>query len=345
VATLALAAGLLVAGALAARTAWRRSAGAPAAPVPRPVPGPVPALVAVLAAVLALQVLGLARTAVEHRDSYTPASDALATLAGRPCGLQERLSVETDPAAGLLTARGVPVDVGGTTLPGLAVAGDVTTDWAALDPDRRDLPVVVTVTGTMRPGDTAAVEWGDDRGAVLGRVALTAEGEPRDVRLPVPDGAAAVRLTVTGAAGDDPALVTLPRVPVLTRMTDLLPPGTTAVLDWPVAFVFPCLAPAPLALGTADLATWRIAPPADDPAAGITYAPGFGGPFAAPRLLVTEQRMATYLDGDPLRDAAQVVRWTPVQPLARPGPMISGDTVPGWARDGDARVPGLDAVG
>ncbi len=353
VTTLALVAGLLVVAALAGRAAWARSSGAPEPPVPRRVPGPVPALALVLAGVLALQVLSLARTAVEQRGSYTPASDALALLTGRPCGLQERLSVETDPAAGLLAGGAVPgtrpVDVGGATLPAMAVAGDTTTAWRPLDPGRRDLPVVVTVSGALRPGDTAALEWGDDRGAVLGRVRLTAGddegGGVRDVRLPAPERAASVRLAVSGGPGAEPALVTLPRVPVLTPMTEVVPPGSPAVLDWPVAFVFPCLAPAPLALGSADLPTWRVAPPAADPAAGITYDPAFGGPFAAPRLLVTEQRMATYLDGDPLRDAAQVVRWTPVQPLARPEPVITSEAVPGWARNGSARVPGLDTVG
>ena len=76
---------------------------------------------------LALQVLGLARVAVAHRDSYTPASDALATLRGDPCGLQRTLSVETDPAAGLLGTGGVPVDIGGTTLPGFVVDQQVAT--------------------------------------------------------------------------------------------------------------------------------------------------------------------------------------------------------------------------
>ena len=44
--------------------------------------------------------------------------------------------------------------------------------------------------------------------------------------------------------------------------------------------------------------------PADDPSADITYTPGLGGPFAAPRLLVTQHRMPTYLRGDPTRDGA-----------------------------------------
>ena len=82
-----------------------------------------------------------------------------------------------------------------------------------------------------------------------------------------------------------------------------------------MAFVFPCLTPEPLPLGTAALAQWRVAPPADDPSAAITYTSGLGGPFVGPRLLVTQRRMPTYLRDDPTRDPVQLYRWEPVQPL------------------------------
>ncbi|MCX6464333.1 MAG: arabinosyltransferase domain-containing protein, partial [Pseudonocardiales bacterium] len=326
VATLLALAGLAAVGLLAARAASAAAAGRPVPDVPPRVPGPASVLALVLTAVLALQVLSLARTAVERRDSYTLASDAVATLRGAPCGLQERLSVETDPVAGLLPPRTRPavraertVDVGGVQVPGVAVAGSTTTAWFALDPARRSLPVVVTVSGAVRPGDVLRVEFGDAAGEVLETRAVTDTGESRQ---PVPEDAASVRLVVAGATGGTTALVTLPRVPLLTPMTELLPPGGTAVLDWPVAFLFPCLSPAPIRDGAAGLPGWRVAPPADDDAAGITYAPGFGGPFAAPRLLVTERIMATYLDGDPTRDAAQVVRWDPVEPMTTVDPVV-----------------------
>jgi arabinosyltransferase A/arabinosyltransferase B/arabinosyltransferase C len=128
-------------------------------------------------------------------------------------------------------------------------------------------------------------------------------------------------------------------------MEQVLPPGQSAVLDWPVAFLFPCVHPAALPDGTASVPGWRVGPPSGDPAAEITYEAGFGGPFTASRSLVTEQRMATYLQGDPMRDAAQLYRWTPVVPLDSPIPTVTDRTVAGWHRDGHARVPGLDPVG
>ena len=119
----------------------------------------MPLVVVVLVFALALQVLGLARVAVTHRDSYTPAADALATLRGDPCGLQRTLSVETDPAAGARSApAALPVDIGGTTLPGLVVDQQVATGWFPL---RGDL-VVVTTVGTLRPGDDVRLDFGTE---------------------------------------------------------------------------------------------------------------------------------------------------------------------------------------
>jgi arabinosyltransferase A/arabinosyltransferase B/arabinosyltransferase C len=120
-------------------------------------------------------------------------------------------------------------------------------------------------------------------------------------------------------------------------MTRVLPRGTRAILDWPVALVFPCLHPEPLPPGTAALPQWRVGPPADDPSAQITYTPGLGGPFAGPRLLVTQRRMPTYLRGDPTRDPVQLYRWEPVAPLRTLTPTVRDGTAPPDA--GHLRVP------
>jgi arabinosyltransferase A/arabinosyltransferase B/arabinosyltransferase C len=242
------------------------------------------------------------------------------------------------PAPAVPVARSAEVDAGGRTLPGVAVAGTGATPWYALDPRQRDgaLPVVVTVTGPLRPGDVLDAQFGR-AGEVLATVGL-AGPVPADRRLLAPPGADVVRLTVAAAEGGV-AAASLPRAPVLTPMTEVLPRGTRAILDWPVAFVFPCLVPEPLPLGTAALAQWRVAPPADDPSAAITYTPGLGGPFAGPRLLVTQRRMPTYLRGDPTRDPVQLYRWEPATPLRTLTPTARDD------RDlpdpGHLRVPEL----
>ncbi|WP_158228066.1 arabinosyltransferase domain-containing protein [Pseudonocardia sp. MH-G8] len=351
--------GAVVAG-LLGRWAWHRASGpghgGADTAAPRRLPAPATIVAVLLVGVLVLQVGGLVRVAVAHRDSYTLAADTAATIAGERCGLQARLSAETDPAAGLLpiatgdpTRHVLPVDVGGRTLPGLAVAGRTTTPWFVLDAEQRSqaLPVVVTTSGSTRPGDALLLEFGDgDR--VLEQRRLDAVSDvPRDVRELAPPGADTVRLTIDApvSGGRPGAVVSLPRVPRLTPMSQVLPAGSTAILDWPVAFLFPCLTPAPLPPGSAPLPAWRVGPPAEDTAAGITYRPRTGGPFAAPRQLITERRMATYLTGDPLRDAAQLYRWIPIGPLAVARPTTTDRTVAGWHRDGHARVPEVEGVG
>ncbi|MFC5996215.1 arabinosyltransferase domain-containing protein [Pseudonocardia hispaniensis] len=367
-----LAAGVVLLVALLARSAWAGSAAgsgpaarrvAAAVPLPRRLPAPATVALVLLLAVVALQVLGFAKTSLAHRDGYTLASDAAATLGGQPCGLERDLSVETDPAAGALPTVGAPApvlpvvaaDVGGPVLPGVAVAGTGATPWFGLDDSQRtgNLPVVVTVSGSMRPGDRLNAEFAArPDGTILADEPVTTptRTSSADVRLMAPRGATAVRLVVDapsapGARADPPAVVSLPRVPRLTPMIELLPPGTPAILDWPVAFVFPCLRPEPLSSGTAGLATWRVGPPAEDPAAKITYSPEYGGPFATSRLLVTEQRMATYLRDDPTRDAAQLYRWVPVQSLTTLTPTMTDRTIAGWHAEGRTRIPGLDPVG
>jgi hypothetical protein len=354
-ATIAAVAGAVPVLVVLARWAWQRAGGATEVMLTRRLPAPAPIVAVILVAVLALQVLGLGRVAVAHRDSYTLASDSLATLRGEPCGLQQALSVETDLAAGLLPiatpspmARTLPVDVGGRDLPGVAVAGVMNTPWFSLDPEQRSgaLPVVVTTSGALRPGDRLFLEFA--RGEqVLERRSIAPEGaEPRDVRQMAPAQADTVRLAVDApnAGPRTPAVASLPRVPRLTPMSEVLPRGSTAILDWPVAFLFPCLTPEPLPLGTAGLPEWRVGPPASDPAAGITYRAGFGGPFTASRLLITEERIPTYLRGDPTRDVAQLYRWIPVAPFRTLEPVVAAQSVAGWQSDGHARVPGLDPV-
>jgi arabinosyltransferase A/arabinosyltransferase B/arabinosyltransferase C len=242
-------------------------------------------------------------------------------------------------------ARPATVDLGGAIVPGVAVTEPGATAWYALDPRQRsgELPVVVTVAGETRPGDALVAEFA--RGTqVLARVGLVGGAGLTDRRLLAPPDADTVRLVVatdTAPSATGTAVAALPRAPVLTPMTQVLPPGTRAILDWPVAFVFPCLRPEPLRLGTAALARWRVAPPADDPSADITYTPGLGGPFAAPRLLVTQRLMPTYVRGDPMREGPRLYRWEPVVPLRTLTPTVQAVVVTSPAAVTDLRVQRL----
>ncbi|GAY09191.1 arabinosyltransferase domain-containing protein [Pseudonocardia sp. N23] len=342
--------------------AWRAAAPGPGRPAarsgaPRLFPAPAWIALGLAVAILLVQIGGFTRSAVAHPGSYTLASDAAATLSGDPCGLEARLLVETDPAAGQLpsvgplttTAPTVAADVGGRLVPGLAVSGGGVTPWFALDPAQRsgDLPVVVTLSGT--PGAASLVaEFAAAPGQPAGaRQDVTTDvARPADVRLVAPAGAAVVRLVVE--PGDGPAgteVASLPRVPRLTPMTTLLPRGTAAILDWPVAFTFACLDPAPLRDGSAGLPEWRVAPPVTDASAGITYSPTSGGPFAAPRLLVTEERLPVYLAGAPTAEPVRLYRWVAAQGFTTLAPVVTDRDAWGWHSDGRVRTASARTTG
>jgi hypothetical protein len=180
---------------------------------------------------------------------------------------------------------------------------------------------------------------------------------PRDLRALAPEGTTLVRVRATSGArdgaaaqvatpaGQDPELplaVSAPRVPTTVPFDDVVPPGSTALVDWPVAFPFPCLRPPALTGGTAGIPPWRVTPPGLSDSGEIAVAPTTGGPFLTPRLLVDEVRLPVYLDGDPTRDAVGLARWVPRLPLGTLSPQVGDETVAGWTRTGRASVPVLD---
>jgi arabinosyltransferase A/arabinosyltransferase B/arabinosyltransferase C len=136
----------------------------------------------------------------------------------------------------------------------------------------------------------------------------------------------------------------LPRAPQTERMMSLLPKGTAALIDWPVAFFFPCLQMSALTDGAARLPRWRLSTPRTYGSGAITTDLMFGGPLATPRDLVREQQVPVYLVNDMLRHVAELYRWEPITQFASPTETRSDQSVPGWRRSGRVTVPGLDPV-
>ena len=147
------------------------------------------ARVVVLVVALALQVLGLARVAVAHRDSYTLASDAVATLRGDPCGPaahplggdRPRRRPAARPGRRPRPPRH-PVDIGGSTLPGFVVDRPA---HHRLVPPRPGAAAgscrsSSRRSGTLRPGDDVRLEFGArDRSCGAGSPRPGAHRRPR----------------------------------------------------------------------------------------------------------------------------------------------------------------------
>ncbi|NMO90046.1 arabinosyltransferase domain-containing protein [Actinomycetospora sp. TBRC 11914] len=328
--------------------------------------GLAPALaLAVVVLVVAIEVLSFARTAVQRRDSYTLASDSVASLRGRSCGIADRLRVEADPTAGLLPADGpgpVPVptaSMSGAALPGWHGPG-VTTGWYSLPRSpQKDTPIVVTLTGPVAHGDVVA-ELGTrgpdgtvtdvtrvplDEDATQFSVSASVDApRSRDLRLDpaLATTHAAIRLV---SSADTPAGrgFTVPRLPVTVPWNTVLPPGTPAADDWPGAFLFPCTPFPPLRDGIAALPGWRVSTDARSEAQSgyISYTASQGGPWTTARALVRQVRYPVYLPGLPLTDIASLERWVPTEPLVPPTVTRhdvgqSGLTTPGPLSIGDS---------
>ena len=297
---------------------------------------------AVVVLVVAIEVLSFARTAVQRRDSYTLASDSVASLHRRSCGIADRLRVEADPAAGLLRATdpgpaaGPTAEMSGMALPGWHGPG-VTTAWFGLPATPEPgTPVVVTLTGPVAHGDVVA-ELGSRApdGTVTGvtRVPLDEDAtqfsvsasvdapSARDLRLDpaLASTHTAIRLV---SATDTPVTqgFTVPRLPVTVPFAQVLPPGVPAAVDWPGAFLFPCTPFPQLRDGIAALPGWRVSTDARSEAQSgyISYTASQGGPWTTARALVRQVRYPVYLPGLPLTDIASLERWVPTSPLVPP---------------------------
>lgn len=363
-ATTALAGGLLLTAISGVSVAWAQ-AGGRLPSITRYLPAPGLLALILIVATVGLEVGSVARAGIRQRNSYSLAADSLKTLTGPNCGLADHLGVETNPLAGLLPAFGggdlagsLPADatslqMAGMALPGWRIGtGSLVrrhTSWYRLD--HRNMPVVVTISGEFNRGTSLVAEFahsGGPKPSVSHTVALADQPgapAPRDVRIAVPDFRSAdlVRLTVTAspAPGTMPLVFSVPRVPRTVAMHDVLPPGTEAIVDWPVAFLYPCLQIAGTPEGTAALPRWRVSTPAADNSGYIATAPELGGPFATSRSLVRAEKLAVYLQGDPLRDVGTLYRWTPVTTFSIPAVSRVTRTTWGWQHFGHLHVPEL----
>jgi hypothetical protein len=347
------------------------------------VPSPSAIALALLVGALLLQVGTFAKVSVEHRDTYTMANDSEQAVRGVSCGLADYMRAEVDPTGGELQqvfpgdeavldgfapASRERLELAGQNLTGWqaesragvqagteAKPATAQTPWYRLtDAQRRgESPLVVTVSGSSIEQRVTVTAQFHTAGEMVTADLDDVPTAPatRDLRVMVGQyapGADWVRLIVTdrGLPTDAPVAFSVPRSPVLIPLAELLPRDTTVMLDWPIAFHYPCLRMPKLLDGTAELPRWRIATPAaDDKSSVITYNPVTGGPFSTARMLVTEQRMPLYLVGDPVVDLGRLYRWVPVTGLTRPDLNRTSHTVHGWEQGPGVSIPQADRYG
>jgi arabinosyltransferase C len=192
--------------------------------------------------------------------------------------------------------------------------GQMRTPWYPI-PQRAkdgDVPIVVAIAGQTDGPNSLTAEFGKDTPEgfkVSERRTFSSPGGPiwRDARITV-DGAAKdaeqVRIVARdrGLGTDSWLAFSAPRVPQLTRMTDVIGSSPT-FLEWTAAFQHPCLQPSGIGDGVAQMPRYRITAGAEFRPIGQGWSsPDAGGPFGWMDVATSMRELPTYLKGDVSKD-------------------------------------------
>lgn len=211
------------------------------------------------------------------------------------------------------------------------------TAWYGLPKASESSPLIVftaagrirykNVTGIEHYGQPVMLEYGiaqpDGSVKVLGQ-AMPSDVGPipawRNMRIPrsdIPPEANAVRLVAedTNLDPDHWVAVTPPRIPHLVTLQEYVGSQDPALIDWEVAFQFPCQRPYSHYAGVAEMPRWRITP---DRASLLNntntwQATKFGGPLGITEGLTSSDAVATYMKDDWARDWGNLERLTPLR--------------------------------
>lgn len=214
--------------------------------------------------------------------------------------------------------------------------GELRTPWYGLPQEARDgeAPLVVTVAGGVDSESTPVFAEFGRQGPGGARVvsAMLVEGPAteevpdwREYRLNLAGTPAADADTVRLIAVDNNITpdgwisVAAPRVPQLQQMTEFVGRQTPVFFDWPVGFVFPCLRPAGVSNGIAQVPEFRILSTSPQRDAGYYWSDRHGGgPFGWLAVIATQRELPTYLAGDWNRDWGELNIVVPAVPAGEP---------------------------
>ncbi|MDR7301847.1 arabinosyltransferase domain-containing protein [Haloactinomyces albus] len=212
---------------------------------------------------------------------------------------------------------------------GLAT-GELRTQWYDL-PDRAQqghVPVVLTLAGAETGANSLFVEFGKqtEQGFEVMERRPVLKGPPpgwRDARISVTHkatGAEKMRVVaIDQSLGTDGWLaVSAPRAPRLTNMTEFIGDAPTFV-EWPAAFVYPCLEVPSISNGIAEMPRFRITAGGAVRSVGQGWSsPDAGGPFGWMSVTASMRAMPTYLRGNIHRDWGTLYAVDPYAPNALP---------------------------
>lgn len=208
--------------------------------------------------------------------------------------------------------------------------GEARTPWYPL-PDRArngDVPIVVSTAGMSDGPNTLTAEFGVNTPQgfqVVDREPVSGQGGPNwhDDRVTVDGpakGADSVRIVGEdkGLGADAWLAFSAPRVPQLTRMTQVLGKAPTFA-DWTAASLHPCANTAKIHDGIAEMPKFRVSGGAEVRDIGTGWSgPAGGGPFGWMNVTTSMRALPTYLKGDVDRDWGSLYEVDPYVPDALP---------------------------
>ncbi|WP_446680242.1 arabinosyltransferase domain-containing protein [Amycolatopsis acididurans] len=169
-------------------------------------------------------------------------------------------------------------------------------------------------TGTVSGSGSTKTKWADER-VEIGDL-------PPDVTL--------VRVVAedNDITDDGWVAVSAPRVPTFTTLTQRV--GNAPVyMDWPAAFVYPCMNPVTAHDGVSQIPAYRITAGNLAEEAGIADNIG-GGPLGWLEEVATTPEVPSYLNGDPGQSWGQLMQVEPFTEGAAPQVTHGEKTVWGW---------------
>ncbi|NIH87576.1 arabinosyltransferase domain-containing protein [Amycolatopsis granulosa] len=195
-----------------------------------------------------------------------------------------------------------------------SATGRLRTDWYALPSEHAGAQLAIAVSAPSGKATSVALEFGKDTPAGVEVARSTAvlapysgtgatSGDPRWADLRVDIGGLPPDLNrVRVVAKDDDittdgwVAVSAPREPTYTTLTQRV--GSAPVyMDWPVAFVYPCMNPVPSRDGISQIPAYRITTGLQPAEAGVADSYG-GGPNGWIEELANELEVPSYLKGD-----------------------------------------------
>ncbi|MBM7368907.1 arabinosyltransferase domain-containing protein [Gordonia hydrophobica] len=240
--------------------------------------------------------------------------------------------------------------------------GQLTSGWYQLPERSPDRPLItMAVAGqvesidevaVLRDGQSVRLEAGrvQPDGSVKTVASLTpfdAGGAPewRNLRFPmsqIPAGASVVRIvaTDTSPSVDAWVAVTPPRVATMETLNALVGKDDPVLLDWEVAFAFPCQRPSGVVHGVLETPKWRITPDAEGERVNSArwMAGDYGGPLGITENELRPTEIPAYLKNDWARDWGSLQRFTPLLPQTDADLTLTRESHTGLWTPGPMRV-------